>query len=151
MTEDTVISPSTDLDAVRVRRAGLRAACERLRAALPDRAGSSGPNAAELTVAAADVDRLWQRHIDQTEAPDGVLAQILGDAPRLAPMITRLRADHPEVTRRLRAAADSLAAGPGLLEAADHLRAALAAIDKHVGGGGELIYLAYNVDLGGGE
>jgi hypothetical protein len=147
MTEDAVISPSTDLRAVRVRRAGLRRACEGLRAVLAD-----GAEPGRLRAAAAEVEELWATHIGQTEAPDGVLAQILADCPRLAPMVSRLRADHPAITRRLDGARQRLdGPDPGPERAADELLAALAAIDRHRNGGSELIYRAYTVDVGLGE
>jgi hypothetical protein len=162
-----------DLDAVRARRASLRRACSRVRHLLDavGPVGTDGATAAreEMLSAVTDLDRVWTAHTAATEGADGMLAQVLADCPRLAGSVQRLRSEHEAVATRLHAVRNGLAAtaAPDPTEPADptewrdpvrdaervheRLGDVLDAVDRHRRAGRELLYTAYQVDLGLGE
>jgi hypothetical protein len=132
---DTTTS-SRELEAVRVRRAELREvldAFQRCLATPDDRLPAA-------------LDRLaaeFALHVEVTEGPDGLHQAILAGDLRLANQVEALAAEHGEIADQIVA----LAADPEQLRAQG---AALAAkIVRHRERGAELIYEAYEVDLGG--
>jgi hypothetical protein len=158
---------TSELDAVRARRAGLRRASRAVREVLRTPPGSvAALTQPPLEAALAELAEVWARHTAQTEADDGVLAQVLADCPRLAPAIGRLRREHAAVAEALAAVAGALAAvraepgtadavavaaEPGPVPAATGLDRLLDTVEKHRRAGRELLYEAYQVDLGLGE
>ena len=86
------------------------------------------------------------------EAPDGLLHQIVTDSPRLSTTVARLSGEHPVVTTEIRSALDLLAVpAPDLTGVGHLLDWAMDAIAQHRRRGNQLIYQAYNVDIGLGE
>lgn len=151
MTDETLLSPA-DLSVVRDRRAGLHRACLHLRELLTSGDPAARAGAGTLDAAVLDIADRWERHVVDTEAPDGLLHQILTDAPRLATMVDRFRREHPVITDQIVALRARLAAPDA--DPADterHLNTLLATIDRHRRGGSELIHRAYNIDIGLGE
>lgn len=139
--------------ATQPQHTGLRRACAYLRRLLTPPPDDVPPvPLGTLALAVRDLVREWGLHVTMTEAPDGLLAQIVNDCPRLAPMVERLRREHPAVTARLSAAHERLdTSTPELAETVRELVSLLSAIERHRHGGGELLHRAYNVDLGLGD
>lgn len=102
-----------------------------------------------------DLDGKISEHIESTESPDGVLAQIMEEAPRLAHKIQRLQDEHPvmqEKTRALIARLESEALsdeGWSVAEARDETQRLLGLLVKHRQLGADVIWEAYNLDIGG--
>jgi len=138
--QETAGIPREELDAARVRRASLRRAAAGVRDA-------TGP--AELSAAADELRQVWTAHTEDTESPDGMLAQIVQDCPRLSPAVERARAEHGRIAAALDAVRSRLEPG---VELSDGVRSAveavLGAVDRHRLDGRQLIYDAYAVDLG---
>lgn len=134
-----------ELQAVRARRASLRRATAAVTEVLRT------PSEGGLQTALDELERVWARHTTATEAPDGVLDQVLADSPRLAPAIARLRREHGEVAAQLRDARRALAGDPPDPAARAALERMLAAVNRHRRDGRELLHNAYQVDLGLGE
>jgi hypothetical protein len=95
-------------------------------------------------------------HIEVTERPQGLYEEILDRAPRLSSQVDRLRAEHPtlrtgaaELIERLQ----STVIGPDwpLDEARDDAQRLLGKIVKHRQRGADLVWEAYNLDIGGIE
>jgi hypothetical protein len=95
-------------------------------------------------------------HIEVTERPQGLYEEILDRAPRLSQQVDRLRTEHPslrtgsaELIERLH----STAIGPDwpLDEARDDVQRLLGKIVKHRQLGADLVWEAYNLDIGGIE
>jgi hypothetical protein len=91
-----------------------------------------------------------ERHITATEADDGLLAEVVSVAPRLAHRVDDLRDDH----LRLRADLAALAPQVSGVTGADDVSAArdasigvLARLVRHRHLGAELVYDAFNVDI----
>jgi predicted NBD/HSP70 family sugar kinase len=102
----------------------------------------------DLRAALDDLRRSWDHHVEEVEGPDGLLPELVGKAPRLAPKVARLDDEHSELRTRIDETIGHLDAG----EVAD-LRAevldVLVAIARHRQLGADLVYDAYHVDIGG--
>lgn len=95
-------------------------------------------------------------HIVVTERPEGLYEEILNRAPRLSSQVDRLRAEHPALragTAELIERLHTTAIGPGwpLDEARDDAQRLLGKIVKHRQRGADLVWEAYNLDIGGIE
>jgi len=145
-----------DMAALRERRAGLRVAMGNLERAV----AAPGPgrvdewvdgvrNALELLRDVVD------RHIHATEAPGGFLDEIVDAEPRLANPAQRLREEHGEIVDAISAAsarlrAPSFATDEWVEAMRDRLLALLGVLARHRQRGADLVYEAYDVDIGGG-
>jgi len=139
-----------DLAAIRARRANLRRTGARLTEVLALPQGGVADWVVAVSPAAQALAEAWQTHAAVTEAPDGVLVQIVDDAPRLARQVGRLRAEHAQIEALLRLAAEHLAGGdPAPAGISAELGEVLDRIARHRRTGGELIYQAYQIDIGG--
>jgi hypothetical protein len=146
------------IEGVRSRRAGLRAAIETLEHALaapaPHRVDEWRSGVSDALTALHEV---WTRHIVETEAPGAFLDELVEEAPRLSTPAARLRREHNEVLGVITRAEKML--GQVLLDDdhevyVDTLRAdlteMLCALAHHRQRGADLIFAAYDVDIGGG-
>ena len=145
-------SPSTDtatssLDMARRQRAQLLATIQRVERALAAPAGEPGWRGGVMTRLAALRDA-FAEHIAVTEGLEGLYAELLTTAPRLAHGVDGLVRDHA----RLRYAMDAVwARAPGArpqelrLWAGDLLRD----LYRHRQRGADLVYEAYQTDIGG--
>ncbi len=105
-----------------------------------------------LTILLDSIDE----HIVVTERPEGLYDEILQRAPRLSSQVDRLRAEHPALragTAELIERLHSTAIGQGwpLEEARDDAQRVLGRIVKHRQQGADLVWEAYNLDIGGIE
>jgi len=105
-----------------------------------------------LTILRDSIDE----HIEVTERPDGLYDEILHRAPRLSSQVDRLRGEHPnlrdgtaELVERLHA--NPIGEGWPLEEARDDAQRLLGKIVKHRQQGADLVWEAYNLDIGGIE
>ena len=102
---------------------------------------------------ASRLDRLRRAlddHIEETEAPDGLLMEIEEQAPRLAKQVDRLRAEHErliEHCERVRQQVESFESPESVRRSVLTL---LGRFAGHRHRGADLVYEAFGVDLGGG-
>jgi hypothetical protein len=146
------------IEGVRSRRAGLRSAMSGLERAL----AAPAPHRVDewrrgVTDALGSLHDVWTRHIVETEAPGAFLDELVGEAPRLSTPAARLRREHNEILGVITRAERSLR--QVLLENeheqyVDTLRAdlteMLCALAHHRQRGADLIFSAYDLDIGGG-
>lgn len=103
-----------------------------------------------------ELRRALADHVEEVEGPDGIMARITLEAPRLADRVDALRSEHPELTQQ----ADAIAARLEALEddpdedEADEVRDAalglLGALARHRHRGADLVYDAFAIEIGGG-
>ena len=103
-----------------------------------------------------DLSHTIAEHIEVTERPEGLYDEICGRAPRLTNNVERLREEHPELrdaTVALTSKLETTAVGETweLSEARDELQRLLGRVVRHRQLGADLVWEAYNLDIGGVE
>ncbi len=103
-----------------------------------------------------DMEHAIADHIEITERTEGLYDEISEKAPRLAAQIQRLRDEHPEMrdtTRDLISRLETTSVGESwpLDEARDDLQRLLGRLVRHRQRGADLVWEAYNLDIGGLE
>lgn len=88
-----------------------------------------------------------ERHVAEVEAPDGLFADIMDRAPRLAHDVERLRKEHRELTSACRSARDLISADADVQEIRRKVLGMLGRLAIHRQRGSELLFDTYNVDL----
>ncbi len=142
--------PLPQQPSARAQRVGLRAAIVGLRDA---GAGPTDDRAAwnrTVAVALTELRAALARHAEFTESPDGLFADVKEEAPRLIHRVERLEAEHGALEERIERCTGELAA-TDLATAEASVAAVVAAFDRHVDRGAELVYDAYNVDISTGD
>jgi hypothetical protein len=102
----------------------------------------------DLGAALSDLLDAFDAHVDEVEGGDGLLADVVTRAPRLAKRVDRLGAEHPPLRAQIVAARAKVATGD-VDEVRSEILDALVALAKHRQTGADLVYDAYNVDIGG--
>ncbi|MGZ4590341.1 MAG: hemerythrin domain-containing protein [Actinomycetes bacterium] len=151
MSQDSVTA-AKDLSTVRARRAYLRRACQELETALAaPLTGRPDEWLRQVLAAVVFIRQAFEAHIAITEDADGLFNQVLADAPRLEPLVRRLRREHEDISAALATAEQELrtAEQAELERAREELTATLAEISRHRQRGADLLYEAYEVDIGG--
>jgi hypothetical protein len=104
-----------------------------------------------------EVEAAFEQHILVTEKPDGLYDEILDRAPRLAGNVGRLRDEHPEIQESMRHMLNRLeheeVGGENwpIDKARDDLQRFIGSVIRHRQKGADLVWEAYNVDIGGHE
>jgi hypothetical protein len=99
----------------------------------------------------------WDQHVDTTEKPGGLYEEIVGTSPRLAGTVDRLRNEHPDITEAVGTMVQRIEhVEIGGLEwplddARDDLQRFIGKVIRHRQRGADLVWEAYNVDIGGPE
>lgn len=117
-------------------------------------AGREADWAAEVARALKELHRTIDEHIEVAERPMGLYDEITQRAPRLSGKIERLKEEHPlmrDGTSELIARLESTPVGEEwpLDDARDALQRLLGRIVRHRQLGADLVWEAYNLDIGG--
>jgi hypothetical protein len=149
-------SPSPDqpfLDETRRRRAELRESMSTLENALaaPVVAGQVRW-VQRVQVALVELSGDFREHVEMTEGPDGLYRDLLKTSPRLSDAVAVLTREHALITDQV----DDLlsrVASPDVIDDVDGTRdrgtALLGRLVRHRQRGSDLVFEAYEVDLGG--
>jgi len=140
------------LEALRRHRAELRESMSALEQALAAPApGRLDAWAQRVHVALVELSADFREHIDITEGPSGLYPGLLTTAPRLSKAVARLTHEHAQIQDLV----DDLlarASGPDVNDA-DRVRdlgtALLGRLVRHRQRGSDLLYEAYDADIGG--
>jgi len=104
---------------------------------------------------AAELGRLraaFNQHVELTEGPDGLYAEVVGVAPRLANQLSTLGREHAEVSTSL-AALSAHVDGDAADQEPERLRdlavKLLRELSRHRQRGADLVHEAYTTDIGG--
>ncbi|EWT03292.1 hypothetical protein N865_18910 [Intrasporangium oryzae NRRL B-24470] len=140
------------LGKVRARRAELgdsiRAVDEALEAAI----ARGGPWRERVRAALAELDHDFSDHICLTESPGGLYERIRRDAPRLSGPIDRLFAEHAPLREEIAGYLAVLEHGGTMADLPafrEELTLLVRRLRRHRQTGADLVYEAYDVDLGG--
>jgi hypothetical protein len=146
------------LDAARARRKTLHDTLVHLEEAISSPAAGRIPDwTTNVLKEMLEVRDAFDQHVIVTERPEGLYDEILERAPRLAGNVTKLREEHPgiaEATAEMIGRLEEVSIGEGMwpLDAArDDLQRFIGTVIKHRQRGADLVWEAYNVDIGGIE
>jgi len=144
-----------DLDAVRRRRAELRESLGALERALAAAASGRAVVWGEQVLHA--VTRLagdFAEHVEVTEGADGLHQNILAGDLRLANQVQALTAEHADIAAaiaELAVAVEPPVTPDDVAGVRDSGTALLGRVARHRQRGADLIYEAYQTDIGGGD
>lgn len=148
--------PAPALDAARQRRIELHDALVAAEEAISRPApGREGEWAADVTKAMLRLRDSFDEHIRVAEEPEGLYDEILERAPHLAAKVVRLKDEHPRIRTDANQELDRLDAasvggsGRDVDEVRDDLQRFLGKVVRHRQHGADLVWEAYNLDIGG--
>ena len=155
MAQDASSEDHVLLSDLRQRRAELRDSMSTLEQAL---AGPAPKDTAgwvdRVRTALIELSGDLRLHIQITEGPEGLYQDLLRTAPRLGGAVTRLTRDHVRITDQLEALL-ALTERTGAAEQVEVIRARgtalLGRVVRHRQQGADLVYEAYQVDIGGAD
>jgi hypothetical protein len=140
------------------RRATLHDALVHLEVAISSPAAGRIPEWTELvTKEMIGVRDAFEQHVMVTEKPGGLYEEIITRAPRLDGTVRRLKDEHPDIAEKTAQMVQRLElatiGGPEwpLEDARDDLQRFIGTVIRHRQKGADLVWEAYNVDIGGTE
>lgn len=146
------------LSEARKRRATLHDALVHLEIAISSPAAGRIPEwTALVTKEVIGVRDAFDQHVMVTEKPGGLYEEIITRAPRLDGTVRRLKQEHPEIAEKVVQMVERLEkatiGGPEwpLDDARDDLQRFIGTVIRHRQKGADLVWEAYNVDIGGTE
>ena len=101
----------------------------------------------EVAAALDAVRRALDDHVAEVEGERGLLAELSQLAPRLSPAIDHLVREHPDLCDAVDAARRAVGGDP-VADVRIRVLDLLHAISRHRQRGADLVYEAYNVDIG---
>lgn len=143
------------LESLRLHRAELLESIRTLEQALAaPAAGRTRPWAERVNVALVELTADFREHIGLTEGPDGLYHDVLATSPRLTNAVNGLTAEHAqieEMTARLldRLAEASSATHVDVDGVRDDATMLLSRLSRHRQRGADLVYEAFELDIGG--
>ncbi len=154
-TSDNTLTPALD-EAAR-RRADLYQAILGLeRAAARPAAAREERWVTDVIEALGQLEREIVDHVEITERPHGLYDEIIDIAPRLTHNVQLLRDEHPQMLEAASTLRARLTTKPGkdarsVDETRDEIRHVLGRLVKHRQRGADLVWEAYNRDIGGAD
>lgn len=150
MTDDR--QPSRALEAAARRRRELREALAEFEDALASPIRDREAWRVEVTGALDGLTRAFEIHVVETEAPDGLYAEMEETAPHLAAKAGRLREEHPQITSALadgrQSLEDPLSDDAAVESVREGLQRLMGRIVRHRQHGADLVWEAYAIDIG---
>jgi hypothetical protein len=146
------------LGEARKRRQTLHDAIVQLEMAISSPAAGRAPDwTTQVTKAVVGVRDAFEQHVIVTEKLGGLYEEIMERAPRLAGTVKRLQDEHPTITDSVAALVERLESGEVESDAwppdnaRNDLQRLIGAVVRHRQKGADLVWEAYNVDIGGTE
>jgi hypothetical protein len=146
------------LSEARKRRATLHDALVHLEIAISSPAAGRIPEwTALVTKEVIGIRDAFDQHVMVTEKPGGLYEEIITRAPRLDGTVRRLQQEHPDIVEKVAQMVERLEkatiGGPEwpLDDARDDLQRFIGTVIRHRQKGADLVWEAYNVDIGGTE
>jgi hypothetical protein len=153
MDQHTTASEQTLLKELGQRRAELRESMSALELALAAAArGDTFRWAAHVQAALAELASDLREHVTMTEGPEGLYQEIIETAPRLSEAMDRLIEEHRVISAAIEDQLATVSSADALGEV-DRIRAEgtdlLMTLVRHRQRGADLVYEAYEFDIGG--
>jgi hypothetical protein len=146
------------LDEAKRRRENLHEALVGLEKAVSSPAAARIPAwTAQVTKRMVDLREAFDQHVFVTERPEGLYDEIMQRSPRLTGTVERLREEHPAIAEAIASTLGRLEGGElehttwPIDEARDDLQRLMGRVVRHRQHGADLVWEAYNVDIGGPE
>jgi len=146
------------LSEARRRRATLHDSLVHLEIAISSPATGRIPEWTEfVTKEMVGVRDAFDQHVMVTEKPGGLYEEIITRAPRLDGTVRRLKDEHPDIAEKIGGMVERLEkatiGGPEwpLDDARDDLQRFIGTVIRHRQKGADLVWEAYNVDIGGND
>ena len=146
------------LSEARRRRATLHDSLVHLEIAISSPATGRIPEWTEfVTKEMVGVRDAFDQHVMVTEKPGGLYEEIITRAPRLDGTVRRLKGEHPDIAEKIGGMVERLEkatiGGPEwpLDDARDDLQRFIGTVIRHRQKGADLVWEAYNVDIGGND
>ena len=146
------------LGEARKRRQTLHDAIVQLEMAISSpAAGRVADWSSQVTKDMVGVRDAFDQHVIVTEKPGGLYEEIMERAPRLVGTVGRLQEEHPSIATSVTELLARLEAGGvgsddwPLDQARDDLQRLIGGVVRHRQKGADLVWEAYNVDIGGTE
>jgi len=143
---------SAYLKQVRVHRAELRDAVRRVEDALAAPIARGGAWRTRVAVALSELARDFEDHVNLTERPGGIYDSARRTAPRLAARAEHLVAEHVGLRESIDACVTAYTDEPDdgdLAALRERATTLVGELVRHRQRGGDLVYEAYAVDIGG--
>jgi hypothetical protein len=140
------------LDQVRARRAELGESIRAVDEALEAPVARGGAWRERVRAALAELDHDLRDHIELTESPGGLYERLRTDAPRLSTPVDRLFAEHEKFRQEVGGYLAVLEHGGTMADLPafrEELTTLVRRLRRHRQTGADLVYEAYDVDLGG--
>jgi hypothetical protein len=156
MSERHELTPA--LSEARKRRRTLHEALVQLEMAISSPAAGRVPDwTGQVRKDLGAVQSAFEQHVEVTEKPGGLYEEIMTKAPRLVNNVERLRDEHPAITERIEETLGRAESGEieqdawPVDNARDELQRLIGLVVRHRQRGADLVWEAYNVDIGGPE
>lgn len=153
MEPETTARADPGFESLRLRRAELLQSIRALEQALASpAAGRVEAWSQRVHAALAELTADFREHVALTEGSDGLYRAVLATAPRLANVVANLTADHAVISQLTGRLLDRTQ-GPVDAAEVEPVRedgtALLARLSRHRQRGADLVYEAYQTDIGG--
>ena len=145
---------TTYMGRVLAHRAQLRESAQAVDEALAHPIGREADWRGRVRAALAELDHDFTGHVELTEAEGGLYDRITRAAPRLSTSVDRLREEHARFSERIRDFITALEDSNVMRDLAafrEDVTLLIGQLIRHRQKGADLIYEAYEVDLGGSE
>ena len=149
--QDRLPIDDAEAEAYAERRRALHAALVGVGVELDDLATQQDPDRDRFAAAMRWLRDALQDHIRDADAPDGLLAQILSDAPWFAARVQRLRDEHEQLMARATALIDAATTDRPFGELLTEARLLSTHISEHRHAGTDLLMDAYLLDIPAGD
>jgi phage shock protein A len=149
---DTETDFTTYMERVLAHRAQLRESAAAVDEALAHPIAREADWRERVRAALAELDHDFAGHVELTEGEGGLYERITKAAPRLSTTVDRLRDEHVRFNERIDgfiAALENGEATSDLANFREDVTALIGQLIRHRQKGADLIYEAYEVDLGG--
>jgi len=117
--------------------------------ASPHRAGGPVSWTARLRGALTELSEAFAEHVAITEGPGGLYRELADQSPRLAHSVDRLAGEHVDITRRLEELLTAADAEPDVPDVRRTGTDLLVVLMRHRQRGADLVFEAYDLDIGG--